>query len=459
MILVLALFSAPAFSDEPLAPAIRKANAGDISGFVAEASKVGQKHAALARRVEAFEDRLFKALIAEGTALKLDLEDGSEVRGTVTAFENGELHIDLRGGGKRRIAAAEVPWDSLLVQARSRLKWKSGDDYIDYAAVLLALGDPKEARKMRASASRQDVDLTVLDAVWKDFARAAATVRFEGRIAAAGPDALVSVFEEAKDDDRFEEIFSDFVERYRTQLEAAYAARFDPVPFVEPELEGKVEAGARPGTVKVTYDFSKVEQLEDWRIEEPGKLLDPWDRTFEEQKIFHRFQRDGEAIVAGRLSYIRHVLPLVGPASLSWRSYCDEYDDTTLERYVNVTAGSLYDDGKQRTMYSFSDGQVAIVREGFWMKLTGKRLGQHTGRWYRYKVDWDGEVLSGWRDGEKVCELKTKVLPAAGCVSFFAYLDMALKIDDVVIEGRPDPKQFQEQFSAWVKEQLEELRR
>ncbi|MEQ8762739.1 MAG: hypothetical protein RL885_02350 [Planctomycetota bacterium] len=443
---------------ERLAQAVRKAMAGDTPGFIAGATTLGPQHARLAERVKQFQDRFFRAVADESTLLTVTLPSGEEVKGTVTTFQNGELLLDLRTGGQRKIAAGELSWDELVVLARSRLRWKEGSDYIDYAAVLLALGDPKEARKMRATASRKDEgDSAVLDAVWEDFARAAAAVRLEDRITAAGPGSIISVFEAGKDDELYEEVFTEFVDRYRPALETAYAEIFDPTSVVAPMLKGKVESGSRPGTVKILYDFSSADQVEDWPGDEPKALRDFWQIRFEDRDVVHGFElRDG-GLVAGRLGYVRHVLRLAGPATLRWRCTSDVFEDTTEDYYVNAQCGSLCDDGELRNMYSLADGMVIEVKKGAWARKGGRRIGEVIRTQYIYELEWTGEKLIGSRDGKKLAELPASSL-TGGYASFFFYADLSFRLDDVIIEGRPDPKLIERPRSLWVAEQIARLK-
>lgn len=443
---------------EQLASAVRALRAGDTGRYLQIAGGLGGEHRALADRIQAFRERFLTAIVKQSELLELELADGSEVRGTVTAREGDDLLLDLRGGGQKRVPTSTVTWEQLVVQSRSRLRWREGDDYVDSAAVRLALGDPDQAGKLRSSASRKSADLSILDAVWDDYVQATAAVSLEDRLAEVqgDPAALVELFESVAAEAGSRDVVALYLARHRSDLEQAYRSLFDPTPVIAGLLRGQVEKGERPGTVRVRYDFSSLEQIEDWHAHGSAHLVTGWDVDFSGRSSIHEFQVEGGHMVSDRVGYVRHALRLVGPASLEWNGRFDELDDTSEDLLMLAFYGILCDDGTAGDFYAFSDGRLLKLRKGHW-RGKSQRIHRGTiGNQFHSRLEWTGDRLIGVRDKRHRIELAASGYQN-GHAGFFVYGDFRYYVDDVVIEGHPDPKLIEGPLAEWVAARMGEL--
>ncbi len=442
---------------ESLAAAIRALRAGSTVQYLQLVNELGPAHQAHGQLLQAFRERFLTAVVKQSTLLDLTIA-GDAIRGTVTARQGDELLLDLRGGGQRRVPTEALSWDELVVLARSRLKWREGEDYLAFAAVHLALGDLEGARKTRSSARRKDADIATLEAVWSDYERAAAAVVFENQLAEAqgSPAAWLEVFTSTAADKSARDILPTYVARHRNALRKALIETFDATEAVRPLVRGQVEPGPQPGTVRVRYDFSTPDQGEDWKAYGAAHLMEGWDHDFSNRSAIEDFRVEGGQFVADRISYVRHSLRLMGPASLEWKGRIDEYDDTSQDLLMLAFYGILCDEGTNGDFYAFTDSQLVLCQKGWWRGRTEKVLPATIGTQYHDRVEWTGEKVVGVRDKRKRVELGRKEY-SAGYTGFFVFGDFRYRIDDVVIEGRPDPKLIEKPLEDWIAARLKAL--
>jgi len=464
------LFETLVDPDARLALAIAHARSGDFESALrmVDGALAASPPAAAAARLErerqrlaawiAERDAFLEHLVASGEKLSIEHEK-KKLSAKVTEVKTGRIFFEQNRAGIESLAIDELdPVELADCMHNRRSSYEAG-----WAAAypgVLAL-DSKVKRLLRGEGPE-------LAALAEDF-ESDYPERCE---AIAVAESLVALSDAAEDESseavpRALELIGEvwarkgkasFLEPLHDELhslaETLYGRRFDEKGAAS-ALAGEVQVLA-DGRLRIRYDFSKAQQLDDWVLEEtPGRRHAGYGELKTDRSSFE--WAGGKLLAIGQTSYT-HRLQLEGPQSISCRCRILSGGESEEQREMSFEVSLCNGPRMARVGILNAMGlDVIDAKTGELHRQAPEEVKIHYDTDYVVRLEHDGRSqVKFLREGEELfsdsCHGNLR-----GPAALFLHSDYAIEFDDVELVGRPTDASVRGLREAWVAARVGEM--
>jgi hypothetical protein len=456
--------------DAHLALAIARARMGDFEAGVAllESSSARALSEEIAERLDRelgrlrawceVRNRFFHHLVGFDKAFSF-AHQGKRMTAKVEAFEDGRVRFAANRRDIDSLSLTEIDQVELGRQMRNR-KWGFEANWATAVPCALAL-DPKVKRYLKddspeAKALVQDVESDYPGRV-EAIEVAAQLIELsdigspESSEGARRALTLIEAIWKRKDEVSY---LAALEGDLRTLAETCLARLFDE-DGLEAVLKAKVKRLA-DGRVQLTYDFTKQEQLRDWKLEEtPGSRHSKFPDL---QREDSSFECVGEKLLGVGRTSLTHQLRFEGPQKIRWKSKMlgGEKEEAQLE----VTYEVAFCCGPRSSRIAVVNSinlDVVDAKTGEFIRQSPDEVEVRFDKEYQHELQLDSrEKVSFSRDSGEIFKGSSRKC-RSGEVRLWLHSDYAVEFDDFEITGQVMDGSLATLRDKWVAEEIASL--